>query len=549
MNINYEGIMECELGNPEFLLNKLDREWIEQAIKDCRPYDLIGKQLRISTFYAFKEEKYSKGLELGLLLNYFQRVPEEHSEAWNKVWVLLQQKMPNQTVELEEIDSLSLPQLAYIAKEARDLGDEELLEKIRETLNLRLAGANLGDEYLFKFTGKIVGYLSPNVDYSKFLEWISQLNEKLKLTILENLIITLAETHQETILRKILLDSTIENHEKKYLFNILAKNSLKTSSFKEWIIKEIPIELRGAWMWIYAFIYANIQNFNNTNFYIPHPEEFPHEIDEFSNKKYVFAEKYFEVFVFSFLNYLLENEDIVTDLFNKCDDRWSHLAYKKVVILAEKLARSIKKRQPLHYETILDIFADLPIPKWPKDRKLIELYNALKLALRNIILVIWLINKIKIRSNYSVRKETILNFKDSSLLDFSEWLDLIREEKISILDEEAYRHLLSTLEEKCDNTVTYFSERSSSYANLAGVAFLYGDDESFDRLIDKTIKNFITYGSHKDVFLFLVLDSIKACHNAGSKKAKDWLKRLVPFIVEITNYTDGDVKKLLFVYC
>ena len=248
----YEGVIESELGNSEFLLNKLNREWVEQAMKDCRPYDLIVEQLRIATFYAFKEEKYSKGLELGLLLNYFQRVPEEHFEAWNKVWVLLQQKRPNQTVELEEIDSLSLPQLAYIAKEARDLGDEEFLDKIRESLNLRLISANLGDEYLFKFTGKIVGYLSPNVDYSKFLERVLKLNEKLKLIILENLILTLAETHQETILRKIFLGSIIENHEKKYLFNIFAKYFLKTSSFKECIINEFPTELRGSWVWIYA---------------------------------------------------------------------------------------------------------------------------------------------------------------------------------------------------------------------------------------------------------------------------------------------------------
>ena len=530
----YEGIMECELGNPEFLLKKLDREWIEQAIKDCRPYDLIGKQLRIATFYAFKEEKYSKGLELGLLLNYFQRVPDEHSEAWNKVWVLLQQKRPNQTVELEEINSLSLPQLAYIAKEARDLGDEELLEKIRESLNLRLISANLDDEYLFKFTGKIVGYLSPNVDYSKFLEWVSQLNEKLKLTLLENLIITLAETHQETILRKILLNPIIENHEKKYLLDILAKYFLKTFSFKEWIINEIPIELRGSWIWVYAFIHDNIRHLNNFHLHIPYPEEFPHEVDEFSDKRYIFAEKYFEVFVFSLLNSLLRNKDIVTDLFNKCDDRWSHLAYKKVVILAEELVKSVEAKQPFYYGTILNVFADLPIPKWPKDRKLIELYNALKLALRNIILVIWLITKIKIR------KETILNFKDSLLFNFSEWLTLIQTEKVPILEEEAYHCLLNTLEEEYDNAVTYFSERSSSYANLAEVASLYGDKEAFDRLIDKTIKNFITYGSHKDVFLFLVLDSIKACHNAGSKKTKDWLKSLVPFITEVTNYTDGD---------
>ncbi|MCU4138891.1 MAG: hypothetical protein MW689_000680 [Thermodesulfobacteria bacterium] len=77
-----KGIIECELGNPEFLLNKLNREWVERAIKDCRPYDLIVKQLKIAAFYAFKEEKYSKGLELGLLLNYFQRVADEHFEAW-----------------------------------------------------------------------------------------------------------------------------------------------------------------------------------------------------------------------------------------------------------------------------------------------------------------------------------------------------------------------------------------------------------------------------------------------------------------------------------
>ncbi|MCU4138893.1 MAG: hypothetical protein MW689_000682 [Thermodesulfobacteria bacterium] len=114
------------------------------------------------------------------------------------------------------------------------------------------------------------------------------------------------------------------------------------------------------------------------------------------------------------------------------------------------------------------------------------------------------------------------------LLNLSDWLEFICKEKILILDEEAYRYLINILEKECNNTIAYFSKRSSSYANLAEVAFLYRDDETFDRLINKTIKNFITYGSHKDIFLFLVLDSIKACHNVGSKKAKDWLKSLVP---------------------
>jgi len=541
----YEGVIESELGNSEFLLNKLNREWVEQAMKDCRPYDLIVEQLRIATFYAFKEEKYSKGLELGLLLNYFQRVPEEHFEAWNKVWVLLQQKRPNQTVELEEIDSLSLPQLAYIAKEARDLGDEEFLDKIRESLNLRLISANLGDEYLFKFTGKIVGYLSPNVDYSKFLERVLKLNEKLKLIILENLILTLAETHQETILRKIFLGSIIENHEKKYLFNIFAKYFLKTSSFKECIINEFPTELRGSWVWIYALIYDDIQNFNDTNFYIPYPEEFPYEVEEFSGKRYIFAEKYFEAFTSSLLNYILGNEDIIRNLLGKCDNRWSHLAYKKMVIVANELAKSIKEKQPFPYETLLDIFANLPILEWPKNRKLIELYNALKLALKHIILVMWLINNKKIKPNYLINEETLANFKNFPLLNFSDWLEFIYKEKIPILDKEAYRHLINILEKDCDNTITYFSEKSRSYADLAEVAFLYRDNEAFGRLINKTVKNFITYGSHKDIFLFLVLDSIKACHNAGSKKAKDWLKSLVPFIAKVTNYTDGDETRYL----
>jgi len=541
----YEGIIESELGNPEFLLNKLNREWVEQAIKNCRPYDLIVEQLRKATLYAFKEEKYSKGLELGLLLNYSQRVPEEHSEAWNKVWVLLQQKRPNQIVELEEIDSLSLPQLAYIAKEARDLGDEELLDKIRESLNLRLAGANLKDEYLFKFTGKIVGYLSPNVDYSKFLERVLKLNEKLKLIILENLILTLAETHQETILRKIFLGSIIENHEKKYLFNIFAKYSLKTSSFKECIINGFPTELRGSWVGIYALIYDDIQNFNDTNFYIPYPEEFPYEVEEFSDKRYIFAEKYFEVFTSSLLNYILGNEDSIRDLLGKCDNRWSHLAYKKIVIVANELAKSIKEKQPFPYETLLDIFANLPILEWPKNRKLIELYNALKLALKHIILVMWLINNKKIKPNYLINEETLANFKNFPLLNFSDWLEFIYKEKIPILDKEAYRYLINILEEKCDNTITYFSEKSRSYADLAEVAFLYRDDETFDRLINKATKNFITYGYHKDIFLFLVLDSIKLCYNAASKKAKDWLKSLVPSIAEVKNYTDGDETKHL----
>jgi archaellum biogenesis ATPase FlaH len=544
----YEGIMKCELGNPEFLLNSLNREWLEQAIKYCRPYDLIVKQLRVGTFCAFKKEQYSKGLELGLLLNYFQRTPQESSAAWEKVWILLQNRNSESIIlEPEEVKDLLPSQLAFVAKQARDIRDEEILSKILEETNLRLLSSNLREEQLLKSMGKIVGYLNPRINYTNFLKWISQFGNdgELKIKILENFIIALLETHQETLTRKFLLEDSLSDYEKQYLLDVVAKNLLKNNCFKEWLINDTPVNLWGSWLWIYILIYGEIQKFKDITITIPTPDQFPHKIEYLSQGRRVFSEKYFQLFVYSVLSYIWDKESLFKELEDKCDSRWSHIVYKKILNLANALADSIKTKKTLKYEYIVNLFSDIYIPNWSEDRELMELYDAFKLSLKSIILVIWVVNR-RIDVGHFIDKEELEKFGDFQLLNNSKWLDILNEERIKVLNKDAYNYLIQNLEEERNKTIAYFSEIAETYANLAEIALLYKDDNSFNRLLDKAVKNLVTYGYHKDIFLFRVLDSILACHRAGSPKSKIWVKQLIPFIMKVKDYTDGDETRHIF---
>jgi hypothetical protein len=85
-----------------------------------------------------------------------------------------------------------------------------------------------------------------------------------------------------------------------------------------------------------------------------------------------------------------------------------------------------------------------------------------------------------------------------------------------------------------------FSERAQHYVELATIAYRKGDHEVCKRLLRTTISNALGYGYHKDMSIYLDIESISECRKAGSTKAREWLLRIAPIAKQAGKFTDGD---------
>jgi hypothetical protein len=119
------------------------------------------------------------------------------------------------------------------------------------------------------------------------------------------------------------------------------------------------------------------------------------------------------------------------------------------------------------------------------------------------------------------------------------WLSENLKNRFLILEQQSARDLLNDLRTKEAITVTEFNERSERWVELGLFALLY-DVPGAPELARRAADCIIGYGYHKDSYVYDVLDSIEQIHRAGQAKALPLLKKVVPIVDQINEFTDGD---------
>jgi hypothetical protein len=533
----YTGILECEIGDPQYFLKTLGPNWVDKSIKDARPIELITKQLMIGTYNGFKMELYPKALELGLLLNYVENAPGESAIAWNRIWAFQWNRL-NKGIFFEkgEISGFSSDQLVTIAHKAWEKGDDELLNEIFNELNTRLMDEYSSDRGIFGALSRVAAY--KGISFRKILRWASHFENREKNEVLKNFIWVYLDPFQDSALNKIIITKDLATVDKSWIIETIATYLLKKDMKKDWLANNTPSELWGPWMLLYAILNNKQNHIKEGKLNIPSPEEFPFKIKDWGGERDIYGGRYFRLFINSFAAYFLGKGDYVEKLKLKCDDRWSHQVYKKIAHIAQQLSFSLVNKKTFRYVLLVDAFNDLDIPNWDENRDILELYFALKIAFRSILLSAYMINR-KLKDP-SLDTRQIEKFKDFPIFGYFELIDFIIEERVSVLNSNSYIKLLRQIETRLDNEISPFPERAEKYFSLAEIATSYGNEKYFDILLNKSISNLVSHGYHKDIFLFLILYCIEACHKANSQKSNKCIRRLIPALSEVSNYTDGD---------
>lgn len=106
-----------------------------------------------------------------------------------------------------------------------------------------------------------------------------------------------------------------------------------------------------------------------------------------------------------------------------------------------------------------------------------------------------------------------------------------------------FREYAATLDDPED--IYTFPERAADYAKMATLAARHGRRDDAENYLGEAAKNLLGYGYHKDIFLRDILKTAVFCYQAGITEARSWILDLVPAIVKVEDFTDGDMTRYL----
>lgn len=219
-------------------------------------------------------------------------------------------------------------------------------------------------------------------------------------------------------------------------------------------------------------------------------------------------------------------------------DPWPKLFIETMNKATEELAHIIKRNSDVPFNWLYDKVNGIGRPTWPADRNNKNYGDNAEVAVNKIALdLLIILNK---KGKPEIQLEELRKAFSSCYCSPWIWLDEYTSHRRSWLSEESLMWIERTLNSKVKTSIELFSDRASKYNQLAKVFALHGKNVMAETYIYETANNLLTYGDHKDVLLFGILDTLKACYDANVTETKEWLEKIVPAITYVEQYTDGD---------
>ncbi len=547
---DYEDLKWAELKKLTFFLGdpgpilQIDRDWLVDAIFSLRETHLITSQLSLAKEAGFKNGRYGKVLELSLLDVYFENARSFDEGAWKKIWELAFDANDCNYLDFNFPD-LSAEQIPIIAKKAVNHGDLSIYPEAIDRLN-----------YLHRYTsitpkGEIGGVLpiSPastiktiainrDHEHQRIFRYVKQFRESGWSENLFSLYVgILLDTKQFEKLSEF-LKSDFQDIEFHSLLRKCAEfdNVSRENQYFELILSQRQESLN-----FFCLLYLLLRNQPISNLPpLPQYKVFPKKVPEYeSGMREERAKIFSENFILGLLYGLTEEEEEIRKWIAQADDRWALNIMLQLFLAAIEISNNIRNGQPISAKTILGLLDTITPLEWPENRDLYELQICFHNSLSSILELVLNIKSFR-KDPADLDEDDVNSILACKYYNRHRFLDLLLHYKKPLLTQSAYERFISQEQRIWLRNIVGFPERSEKYANLARLAQIHKDTGKRNEFLRLAADNLLGYGYHKDLLLDRVLESIEACHIAGSKNGVEWLKRLAPIVKNVTEYTDGD---------
>ncbi len=530
--------IEYELWDSKGLLS-IDKKWLIESMVNPRNRSQILSQLQACTKAWFEKENFPLALKSGYLSIYYENCQDYLDEGAYGVWIESIISNPKFIDELN-LHELNSQILVVVTDIAEKLGKYYIIEEIIDILRDRVSYQEYRRWEVPSSSKAIVKVITYDRTHSveRLFRFVSQhrYEDATAWILFTTYVKQLLKLWQITKVFELLwLD--LDPSERVKIIDICIEYDLKndSSNFLAQVEKEVEKSYLSQ---LYLLLYGKVLKELPV---LPTYSEFPLTIPDYGSERQQWCLKFYNIFLLGVIYTLSGKSDELDLRISKCPHHRAVQAGKILFQSAIDIAQNIIKSKTIQYETIFEKLLEIEDLKRPEDRDRLDFKFALKdsilLILENIILLkykFW--EKIQMDySTYSFISSTPFFLRD-------DMFELMITLKNPLLQEKYIETIISQKTVELENTIEDFPKRSKAYILISQIYWLYNQDINKNKFIIKAAENLLWYGYHKDGYLFDVLDSIEACtkKDIDYKQILSLLKKIIPSIINVTDYTDWD---------
>lgn len=549
----HEWLLECELGNPQLLIEGPTRQWAVEAIAQRRFYDEIKPILGRAEWESLSSERLPRAVYIGMLRSYCYQALEWDRETRSKFLYaqLESQADPGIIPRLRSrLCELTAHELIDLADWARRNNKQDVVTSCFEEAEARAVGRRTRDEFRWHEQNADINAFAtifPMLAYSSVEDFTRLVQRNrgngLAIPLLKSCVLQLRRQKDASRLRELLQQ---QRQFKQDEYRIIAEQAFLLA-LEQGIDLEQETKYTKSRSSIYAGIYAALRRIEGWK---AHQIAVPEDLTEVVKKTLLNLEEedvgipsaFRHLFFWFLFHQLMGQADVCGQWIDRGGTHpWLKTVYQSLNEAAKECVRQWRNGQAITLQWFYKQVAGIPILTHA-DRSHYSLWmmdTHLYSALCNIGLELLLVFS-NASSPARITLQDIQAAFRAQQCPPLVWIERYLQFQRPILDYDAVQWVLQHQEKHLRETVGYFYERARHYAILASLAAMHGLREDARRLLRQAAENALAYGYRKDLCLSDVLDATEACYNHGIPQAVELLKQIAPAIMAVEQYTDGD---------
>lgn len=529
--------VEYALGNDKPLL-KVDKSWVINAYLDCRDESQIIRILELAAEAAFKKRLYSKVLEFRYLEVYFENKQYNLSKVLPVLGAFAYSRKKKGSKRFLDYGHLSHFALKnYLVNLHNDGILQEVPSEALQRFDDLLHTHDYEKDEVIESIFEVLLHFN-NAPFKKIYTFLLKFRVSNRSATYFELFIKLLLRLERKDLIGQLLKQRLQADERNVVFQHLLIHHLLTgkqdwvSELDIWYSKKEPDQFSE----LYYFFKEGTPP---KDIRLDAVKTFPDALDYQSARSGKVNELYDANFYSGLYLSLFGSNETVRNWIALPEDHWPVLLMKIVLENSLRIADDYQNKRAFRIAEVICSFQSLPDLDFYANHEIFELKRTI---IPHLFATLF-------------RTGAILNAQLNILNEFSEadviavfdckWLnDTTRHELFDSssfgFSEVAYDAYQGRVIGGLESTIMPFDQRAERYVALIRQAVRLGRYAEGDALLKKAADILISYGSHKDMTLAYVIENIQVCGAAGSKKTKDYLRQIAPYIYDVEAYTDGD---------
>lgn len=520
------------LGKPELLLS-INNEWITSHYLKGKSENIIESTLYIASKASFELKSLEKVIYFATVLNIFRNREYNLGDTLATMWVTSFRMTTDSPLVFPDFSELTGYQVKEMLIELFRKGKiSEIPNDAINRINDLFQTNDEDSNDLAKYWVEVLCYTE--LDVNRIFNFIKQFRKENNSSFLFGYYIKVLleiNSSEQKINKITSLKINIKEKKeiaKSLIFDDLLKKAPKYQELIFTLLKGNEI-LRNLYCKLFNLEY-------DSNLEILPFESFPKKVKYFSYEVHPISKKFEENLISSFLNEKVNyNSNITTDK----NEEWLIQFYNAVLKIGEIIRIHYDSKNYLSIKSSLLPLIELPELSFSENQ---DIYDYERETIPKIInITLWLTTTVNRFSGLQYE----LNYNDLEFLN--NWkvynrksLNDVVNSKMIFIEINDFNCFIQNESKNILEKIIPFNEKAQRLCELAIFALNNNDASNANILIREASKNILAYGNHKDMLLYLILESIEICLKSGSKLGSKFIKQIFPYVFNIEELTDGD---------